>query len=299
MKKRAHKRYLFLGCILLLSAVSAFSQAKIGIDGAVEWNKMEINATVSLDMASAGLKLPNGRMQSEALIASEYVRLIRPGILNLQVDSSSIVADLVRRGEWNSLDVDNLALQVRAVPPALSADFNSLLAFYTLDMDEISTALIRHERITEIPRTLNPVPAPAYTGIVIIASETLPVHGTRSAALLRPCLFPKIWDSDMNLIFERNMFDPKAGTMVRYFSMREIFATGPSGLSPEITAIVGSRPLRIFASGVFGIQPTDPVISREDALLIISTNENRRLLREGRVAVLIDDTMLKNPLKDE
>jgi hypothetical protein len=146
---------------------------------------------------------------------------------------------------------------------------------------------------------LNPVPAPAYTGIVIIAAETLPVHGTRSAALLQPCLFPKIWDADMNLIFERNMFDPKAGTMVRYFSIREIFAGGPSGLSPEVTAIVGDRPLRIFASGVFGIQPTDPIISREDALLIISNNENRKLLREGRVAMIIDDTMLKSPLKSE
>jgi hypothetical protein len=298
MKKRSHKRRLFLGYFLLLSAVSAFSQAKIGIDGAVEWNKMEINATVSLDMASAGLKLPNGRMQSEALIASEYVRLIRPGILNIQVDSSSVVGDLVRRGEWNSLDVDTLALQVRAVPPALSADFNNLLAFYTLDMDGISTALIRHDRITEVPRTLNPVSAPAYTGIVIIAADTLPVHGTRSSALLRPCLFPKIWDSDMKLIFERNMFDPQAGAMVRYFSMREIFAGGPSGLSPEIAAIVGSRPLRIFASGVFGIQPTDPIISRDDALLIISSNENRKLLREGRVAVIIDDAMLKSPLSN-
>jgi hypothetical protein len=103
----------------------------------------------------------------------------------------------------------------------------------------------------------------------------------------------------MKLIFERNMFNPQAGTMVHYFSMREIFAGGPSGLSPEITAIVGSRPLRIFASGIFGIQPTDPIISREDALLIISNSENRNLLREGRVAVIVDDTMLKSPLQNK
>jgi hypothetical protein len=293
MKKKVVVSVTFF---LLLVAVTAYSQAKINIDGDIEWDKLQINATVSLDMASAGLKLPNGRMQSEALIASEYVRLIRPGILNLQVDSSSVVADLVRRGEWNSLDVDNLALQVRTVPPAFSADFGSLLAFYTLDMDGISAALIRHQRTTEIPGTLNPVSAPSYTGIIIIASEALPIHGAKSSALLRPCLFPKIWDSDMKLIFERNMFNPKAGAMVRYFPVRDIFSGGPSGLSPEMTAIVGSRPLRIFASGVFGIQPTDPIISREDALLIISNSENRSLLREGRVAVIIDDALLKSPL---
>jgi hypothetical protein len=286
-------------CLFLSIAVAAFGQPKIGISGTVEWDKLEINAVVSLDMASAGLKLPNGRVQSEALIASEYVRLIRPGILNLQVDSSSIIADLVNRGEWNSYDVENIALQGRSVPSALSPDFSSLLAFYSLDIDGISAALIRHRRPAEIPRTLNPVAAPAYTGIIIIAAETLPIHGMKSAALVRPCLFPKIWDAGMNLIYERNMLNPDVGTMVRYFTQQDIFAVGPSGLSPAITAVVGSRPLRIFARGVFGINPTDPVISNDDALLIISSEENRALLREGRVALIIDETMLKTPLSGE
>ena len=286
---------LFLLCI----AATTFAQPKIGISGTVEWDKREINAVVSLDMASAGLKLPNGRVQSEALIASEYVRLIRPGILNLQVDSSSIVADLVNRGEWNSYEVENIALQGRSVPPALSPDFSSLLASYTLDIDGISTALVRHRRPAEIPRALNPIATAEYTGIIIIASEALPIHGMKSAALLRPCLFPKIWDTGMNLIYERNMLNPNVGTMVRYFTAQEIFAAGPSGLSPAITALVGSRPLRIFARNVFGINPTDPIISSDDALLIISSEENRALLREGRVAFIVDETTLKTPLSGE
>jgi len=288
-----------LGFLLLFVAAFAFGQPKIGISGTVEWDKREIKALVSLDMASAGLKLPSGRIQSEALIASEYVRLIRPGILNLQVDSSSNVADLVSRGEWNSYDVENIALKGRSVPPALSPDFGSLLAAYTLDIDGISTALVRHRRPADIPRALNPIAAPAYTGIIIIAAEPLPVHGMKSATLIRPCLFPKIWDTEMKLIFERNMLNLNVGAMVRYFTMQEIFAAGPSGLSPEIAAVVGSRPLRIFARGVFGMNPTDPIIGSEDALQIISSEENRTLLREGRVAVIIDETMLKAPLSDE
>jgi len=292
------KTRICLVCLLICIAALAFGQPKIGISGTVEWDKLEINAVVSLDMASAGLKLPNGRTQGEALIASEYVRLIRPGILNLQVDSSSFIADLVNRGEWNSYDVENIALQGRSVPSALSPDFSSLLAFYSLDIDGISTALVRHQRPTEIPRTLNPVAAPTYTGIIIIADETLPIHGMKSSALVRPCLFPKIWDAGMNLIFERNMLNPNIGTMVRYFTKQEIFAAVPSGLSPAITAIVGDRPLRIFARSVFGMNPTDPIITSEDALLIISSEENRALLREGRVALIVDETMLKSPLSD-
>jgi hypothetical protein len=298
-KEKREMRALIIGIFLLFCAVFAFGQANIGIDGTVEWDKRELNAVVSLDLASAGLKLPNGRMQSEALIASEYVRLIRPGILHLQVDSSSNIADLLKRGEWSSSDIENIALQVRSVPPALSPDFSSLLASYTLNIDGIGAALIRHRRPAEIPMTLNPVSTPAYTGIIIIAAETLPIHGTKSSALIQPCLFPKIWDTEMKLIFERNMSNPGANTMVRYFTAQDIFTTSPSGLSPAMISVVGNRPLRIIARGLFGINPTDPIISHEDALQIISREENRNLLREGRIAIIIDDSMLKSPLRND
>jgi hypothetical protein len=258
---------------------------------------MEINAAVSLDLASAGIKMPAGRTQGEALIFSEYPRLIQPGILSLQVDSSSVIADLIERGDWTLFEAEYLAQQSRMVPPALSPDFVSLSASYTLGIAGLSAALVRHSRPAEIPGTLSPVSTPAYTGIIIIANENQPIHGMRSAALIRPCLFPKIWDSEMNLIYERNMMSPGAGTMINYFPLKTIFDNSPSGLSREIAAIVGDRPLRIFAQGVFGIQPTDPIISREDALLIISTGENRNLLREGRVAIILDDSVLKSTLR--
>jgi hypothetical protein len=293
IKKRL---YLGMACLFFFSAASAFGQAKLGITGAVEWDKMEINAVVALDMASAGLKLPTGRTQGEAIIASEYIRLIRPEILNLQVDSSSTVADVVERGEWSIFEVDNYALQANAVPPALSMNFDSLLASYTLGIAGVRSALVRHSRLADIPRTLDPIPAPAYTGIIIIASDSQPIHGTKNSALLQPCMFPKIWDADMKLIFERNMYNQESGPMAHYFPLKGIFAGGPSGLSKEISAIVGEYPLRIFARGVFGMKPTDPIINTDDALLIMSRESNRNLLREGRLVIIIDDSMLREEI---
>ncbi|MCL2043792.1 MAG: polymerase [Treponema sp.] len=289
-------KFFTLWGFLLFFAIPAFSQEQIGISGMVEWDKMEIQATVSLNLASAGLSLPAGRTQGEALINSEYIRLIRPSILNLQMDSSSVIGDHLERGEGTLMEVEHLALQARSVPPALSTDLRSLSASYFLDLTGVAAAHIHHERPIEILRTLSPVPAPVYTGIIIIAYENLPVHGTRNSALPRPCLFPKIWDTDMNLIFERNMLNPRAGAMVRYFPQQSIFATGPSGLSPEIAAIVGNRPLRIHAYGIFGISPTDPIINRDDALLIISSEENRSLLREGKVAIILDNSVLREAI---
>ena len=281
-------------CLAVFAAASVSGQTRIGIAGAVEWDTLEIKAAVSLDLASAGIKLPSGRTQGEALINTEYVRLIRPGIMDLQVDSSSTITDLIERGELSLLETENLAYQARAVPPALTPDLRNISAAYTLSLDSVSAALLRHNRPREIMRTLNPVSAPVYTGIIIIASESLPVHGMKGSALPVPCLFPKIWDTNMNLIFEQTMLGLKSTAMVRYSPVNSIFQNNPSGLSPELRALVGDRPLRIFARGVFGIKPTDLIIDHEDAMIIISSNENRRLLTEGKVAIILDDSVLRS-----
>ncbi|MDR1587758.1 MAG: polymerase [Treponema sp.] len=279
--------------MLILCAAALYGQPVTGISGALEWDKMEINAVVSLDLASAGIRLPSGRTRGEALIESEYVRLIRPEILDLPVDSSSTIADLVERGEYSLAEAENFVLGARSLVPVLSPDLLSLRASYSISLTRLVSTLLRHSRPAEGMRTLSPVPVPAYTGIIIIASGALPVHGRKGSAAVQPCLFPKIWDTGMNLVYERNMLDPSGDSMIRYAPLDDVFG---SGLSAGAAALVGDRPLRILARGVFGERPTDPVIDREDALLIISSGENRRLLREGRVLIALDDAALKVPL---
>ena len=106
----------------------------------------------------------------------------------------------------------------------------------------------------------------------------------------------------MNLIYERSMMNTgiaRSAAMVRYVSSSSVFRPTPSGLSPELAELVGNNPLRIIARGVYGIRPTDPVIDREDALLILSSEENLRLLREGRVAIMVDKSVLRSQLVRE
>jgi hypothetical protein len=259
---------------------------------------MEINAAVSLDLASANIKLPTGRIQGEELIGSEYIRLIRPSILSIPVDSSLTIEDYIKAGNFSLLQAEGLALSARKVPPSLSADFTKLKSGYTISLAGISSEFIRHSRPAEIRRILTSAPVSSYTGIIIIAAEELPVHGMKTSAFTLPCLFPKIWDTDMNLIYERNTLNTGGGqsprSMVHYTAEEGIFRPTPSGLSPELEALVGERPLRIIARGVFGVRPTDPIIDSADALTIISSEENRRLLREGRVVVVLNDGVLKS-----
>jgi hypothetical protein len=263
----------------------------------VEWDTLEMKAAVSVDLASANIKLPAGRTRGEALINAEYIRLVLPGIFSLRVDSSSTIGDLVERGDLNLFEVEEIALQAKSVPPALSPDLGSICASYTLNLGRIGSSLPGRSRGAPVTRTLNPLASAAYTGIIIIAAQELPVHGRKGSALLEPCFFPKIWDTGMNLIFDRTMLADKNTVMVRYAPERSIFADNPSTLSPELAAVVGDKPLRIFARGVFGINATDPIIDREDALLVISSEENRSLLSQGKVAIILSEPMLRSELR--
>jgi hypothetical protein len=266
----------------------------------VEWEKMEITASVALNLASAGIRLPTGRSQAEEFVGAEYPRLIRPSLLSIPVDSSSLLRDLIDRGEFSLRNVETIAGEARRVPPALSADLSSMTVSYTIDLSRLSAALVRHSRPAELARPLRPLPAASYTGIIILAAEPLPIRGRNSSVLAQPCLFPKIWDTNMSLIYERSMMDPgraQHAAMIRYAAPSGVFRPTPSGLSPELAELVGDNPLRIIARGVYGIRPTDLIIDREDALLILSSEENIRLLREGRVAIVLDESVLRNPLE--
>jgi hypothetical protein len=281
-------------CLLILAALPAGAQSPaVSISGALEWDKMEISAQVSLHLKSAGLRLPGGRGGGEELITAEYLALMRPLILSIPMDSSGTVGDRLAGGEFSLHKAESYALSARRVPPAMSADLENMRAAYTISLGGLSAEFIKNRRPASPRRVLAVLPGAAYTGIIIIAGGELPLHGTGRSASVLPCLFPKIWDSDMNLVYDRSMLASGEKVMVHYAGEDSIFQRNPSGLSAELSALVGDRPLKILARGVYGERPTDPVIDAKDALTIISSEENRGLLRDGKVVIVLDKAVLK------
>jgi len=284
-------------CFLILAVLPAWGQqASFSVSSSVDWIKGELYSEVSFDLAQAGVRIPTGRFLAEEILQDAYPELLRPNLLSLRLDSNTTVANLAERGELSLALLDSICLEAEKVPPSLSPDLKRMTGRYTMLMDRISALFTRHRQAIEPPKPLIRAPSADYTGIIIIADGELPVHGRRGQALLEPCIFPKIWDTDMNLVFERNMLevnDPTGNRMVRYIARESIFRSSPSGLEGELAALLGPNPLRIIAREVFGVNPTDPVIDREDALKILSNENNRRLLREGRVALVLSDTKLK------
>jgi hypothetical protein len=169
----------------------------------------------------------------------------------------------------------------------------------------MSRSLLTHRSAAPVRAPLTPARAPAYTSVIVIAAGSLPVHGRNTSAQTRPCLFPKIWDSEMNLVYERGITDPsvfsptapadeRRDAIVKYVPEEALFRDTPSGMDADLERFVGANPLRIMARGVFGASPTDPVIDRADALLILSSEANTRLLREAKIVIVLDQNVLKS-----
>ncbi|MDR1902505.1 MAG: polymerase [Treponema sp.] len=318
------KRIAIFIC-LLFTGFLLQAQAKIGINGEIDWEKFEFNARLSLDLFSAKVRLPAGRIQAEEILREEYPRRVRPYLLALPVDSANTLGDWISKRYYNIQKLDALSLSAREVPPNLSPDLTTMNGSYIVSLFGLSSDLMEHSRAEELPRILNPVSAASYTGIIILADEPLPVHGRNSSALTLPCVLPRVWDANMNLIYELNTIDPRRNlrpyersqdepsalprinmdeklprdrflknVVVRYVNPDKIFASSPSGMDEELERLVGPNPLRILAREVYGLRPTDPVIDVEDAYTILANENNRRLLREGRVAIVLNKNVLKS-----
>lgn len=278
--------------VLAAAALSAIAPvgaqtARVDMRSSVDWAARSITATVDFDIASAKLKMPTGRNQAESEADLAFPRLARPVLYGIPVDSSSDIGDLIAQGGLTAAEIEGVIDAAGRSPAVLSSDLTTLSRTYTIALEELSRPLVKHRRAAEPPRVIQPRATKAYTGIVIYADEELPVHGTRGNARAAACLFPKIWDSEMGLVFERNMLDPgiaRSRGAVRYAGTGDLAAHED---------LVGREPLRILARGLFGSRPTDPIIDRDDALKILSSEDNRRLIREGRILIVLNDRSLR------
>jgi hypothetical protein len=301
------------------------AQAKIGISGEIDWEKFEFSAKLTLDLFSVKIRLPTGRIQAEEILREEYPRRVRPYLLAVPVDSSSTLGDWINKRYYSIRQLEAFSLSAREVPPNLSSDLTIMNGSYLISLFGLSSDLMEHSRAEEPPSVLNQANAASYTGIIILADEPLPIHGRNSSALTMPCILPRVWDTDMNLIYEFNTIDPKRNlrpyernkdepaalsrinmdeklprerflktAVVRYVNLDKVFTSAPSGLDEELERLVGPNPLRILAREVYGLHPTDPVIDIEDAVTILANENNRRILREGRVAIVLNKNVLKS-----
>ena len=248
----------------------------------VDWTKNDFYSSISLDVRKQNLNSPASKNAAEALIKLKMPSLVKDPLLTLFVDNSNYLGDIVSGGSINLEQITEIIENGKRNSPVFSADAKTLNTTNIIKITNLSAILVRHQYPYTAQEPLDSVPSRAYTGIIIDARGTVPVHGEYIESEVYPCFFPQIWDDNMNLIYERNMIDRNIA------SARGIVRYDYSDDDRRYEDGTGTDPLYIKAYKVYGRNRTDPILRRRDALKILTVPENLELLKSGKVAILLD-----------
>ena len=287
MKKNLFKT-IVISIFLCAGAVNSVFAAEPSLESTSEinWITRRFTSNLTLDTKKAELEMPSGKKKASALIKSKMSQLIQPPLLALYTDSSNTLEDCVIDETLSLDDIYRFIMNGYKTPDVFTLDASKLYSTNTLDVDKIGKLLVRHNYGYSQEEPIDIVPSRAYTGIIIDARGKLTVHGEFVNDKVSACFFPTIWDENMNIIYEKNTANPevvKNAGLVSY---------DYSNNTERYVSRVGSDPLYIKATEVFGINRTDPVIKRSDALKILTIPENIELLNQGKVVILLDQDKL-------
>ncbi len=166
----------------------------------------------------------------------------------------------------------------------VSPDFTTVTLEYAQPLYPLITELFYHP-IQDVPiqRFLPWRSTQDSTGIVIYAQEPLPLVGTAEQVHLQVSLFPEIYGGDLQPLLKREQYDSDA-----YASWGILAYTTSLDETPFVHRI-GLYPLRIAATKINGVYPTDIVLDTYDTHRILHSEQLINLLKKGRVLVIVKD----------
>ena len=291
---KGHFKTLILAVLMLVTVNSvSFAEDNSSIQSvsSINWITRDFTSRLTMDTEKAKITMPSGKKSASAKIKAKMPQLIQPPLLSLFADSNSYLSDMVITEQITLDQIYNFITGGYKTPDVFSPDAKELNTTNYLNIKELNKELVQTKFASKPERTIEMIPSRQYTGIIIDARGALHIHGEYIDSQTYPCLFPKIWDEDMNLVYEKNYAKPEI-----------IKKEGLAGYhySDDISNYedrVGPAPLYIRAKEVFGRNRTDPIIKHKDALKILTVPENLELLANGRVIILLDKENLIYDIK--
>jgi len=289
MKSSASKLLICLTLLFLPGTAAADTPV---LESKIDWFRGIVSLEISSPLPSSSAPLPVVKYQVQRELESQFPRYLRSSLESLVVDSRRTFKEALRDEPRLLSAVTQAGEGVLPARARLSQDLGSLILTYqfTLFPDIIRPLITREGRDSQ-PALLGYEPSAPFTGIVIYAAEPLPVYGERDsqgaplAASVNPALLPRLFDEEMNPLLTASMMDPlqrETWGVVQYTSDLD---------QEKHRARVGSYPLYTMAVGLFGINRTDLILTTETARKLLSRDDTRKLLREGRILVIIGDSL--------
>ena len=286
---KAAAAFLFLMPLFAAGAQTAGNT--FSAENTIDWREKSIASTVTFDARAEGIILPEGREKAAGIMQGKLPELAVPALFSVIVDSSTSIGEAISEGDISLSQILSLIDGAEKTPLWFSRDLKSGTMSVKIALSSLQSLFVRHQNIYKPKKPLESMPTRAYSGIIIDARGKLPVHGEFAESRLNPALFPKVWDSEMSLAYERNMVLPRAA------SREGIVSYASSAEDKSCLERAGTDPLYIRAAGVYGIFKTDPVISKRDYLRIFCDEGNLSLIEQGKVVILCDEDMLMGEIK--
>ena len=291
---KRHFKTLILAVLMLVTVNSvSFAEDNSSIQSvsSINWITRDFTSRLTMDTEKAKITMPSGKKSASAKIKAKMPQLIQPPLLSLFADSNSYLSDMVITEQITLDQIYNFITGGYKTPDVFSPDAKELNTTNYLNIKELNKELVQTKFASKPEKTIEMIPSRQYTGIIIDARGALHIHGEYIDSQTYPCLFPKIWDENMNIVYEKNYAKPEI-----------IKKDGLAGYhySDDISNYedrVGPDPLYIRAKEVFGRNRTDPIIKHKDALKILTVPENLELLANGRVIILLDKENLIYDIK--
>jgi hypothetical protein len=256
----------------------------------IDWAKGLLKITATTDLDLDNYPFPKARAKAEKVLYDSMPSLFIDALMDVPIDSYYTVREKLK-DELEREDLlqalSHIASKGKKLGSFVTEDFRFLKTNYVYPFygeDGILSLLVIHDEPMPLRNELGFHATRKFTGVVIFAQGKYPVWGDkkRGESRIRRAFFPKIFDDNMNIVLKKEMCDPG---MVRKWG---VVAYSSSSSEVHFGERIGSFPLRIIAHGVYGKNNTDIIISGEAAGQLLSLEENRRLLVQGRILVIVD-----------
>lgn len=259
-----------------VAADSAVSTARIA------WAAGDLVLEASRALDPAAPSIVRAKADAQADLEARVSPLLLAAMGPVPLDSSRTIGEAAAEDPAFFESLHGLARASRPEAVYLSTKLDRLTVRWSFPFFGVHgiTAALVPAREAALRRPLGWAASRVFTGLVIYARGALPSVGTATAVELRPALFPRIWDENMDLVLEKDHVRAAAlanGGMVGYLDRLD---------EETILARAGPDPLRVAARAVFGRLPVDVVISVEAARQLLSVPQNVEALRQGRVCIV-------------
>lgn len=263
----------------------------------VNWITKEFKSNISIDIDKARIDMPSGKTTAMNIINSRVPDLIKDPLLTLNIDADRKLGDLILEQQITYQNISDIISESNCTLGYFKKDSSTFTTNHLIKLPNVYSLFIKHNTPYRLKKPVEHVSSRPYTGIIIDARGKINVHGEYMKEYVEPSFFPRIFNDEMDVIYEKNMVEPsfcKSQGTVRYD-----YSDDESRYKDQ----AGNNPLHILAQQCYGENRSDIVIKKEDALKILCVPENIDLLRQGKVVILLEKEQLiynvAAPLKDE